>query len=153
MPAAPVDVLALEEVAARGWPAPDTRWLGRWLLRAAEGFTGRANSVLPLGDPGRPLDGRWPRSRPGTASAGCRRGWSIPTPAREALDAALAGRGWTAYNPTEVLTADVEITLAALPERRRPAAGGGRGDARRTTGSGRTTTAAAARCRRSDGRC
>src|SRR5215212_2818 len=56
VPAAPLDVLALEEVAVAGWPAPDTRWLGRWLLRAAEGFTGRANSVLPLGEPDRPLD-------------------------------------------------------------------------------------------------
>jgi ribosomal protein S18 acetylase RimI-like enzyme len=30
--------------------------LGDWLLREAAGFTGRANSVLPVGDPGRPLD-------------------------------------------------------------------------------------------------
>ena len=56
VPAAPRDVLALEEVAALGWPAPENRWLGRWLLRAAEGWTGRGNSVLPLGDPGLPLD-------------------------------------------------------------------------------------------------
>src|SRR6185437_16169690 len=56
VPAAPRDVLALEEVAALGWPAPETRRLGRWLLRAAEGWTGRGNSVLPLGDPGLPLD-------------------------------------------------------------------------------------------------
>src|ERR671912_505817 len=35
VPAAPADVLALEEVALAGWPAPDTRWLGRWLLRAS----------------------------------------------------------------------------------------------------------------------
>src|SRR6185437_12927275 len=56
VPAAPRDVLALEEIAALGWPAPETRRLGRWLLRAAEGWTGRGNSVLPLGDPGLPLD-------------------------------------------------------------------------------------------------
>jgi hypothetical protein len=46
---------ALERAAARHWQAPDTESLGEWLLRAADGFTGRANSALPLGDPGRPL--------------------------------------------------------------------------------------------------
>jgi len=45
----------LERAAARHWQAPDTEPLGEWLLRAAAGFTGRANSALPLGDPGRPL--------------------------------------------------------------------------------------------------
>ncbi len=45
----------LERAAARHWQAPDTEPLGEWQLRAAAGFTGRANSALPLGDPGRPL--------------------------------------------------------------------------------------------------
>ena len=45
----------LERAAARHWQAPDTQALGGWLLRAAAGFTGRANSALPLGDPGLPL--------------------------------------------------------------------------------------------------
>jgi ribosomal protein S18 acetylase RimI-like enzyme len=48
-------IAALEHAAARHWQAPDTEPLGEWLLRAAAGFTGRANSALPLGDPGRPL--------------------------------------------------------------------------------------------------
>jgi ribosomal protein S18 acetylase RimI-like enzyme len=117
VPAAPADVLALEEVALLGWPAPDTRWLGRWLLRAAGGFTGRANSVLPLGDPGRPLDEALAEVETWYGERGLPARVVIPTPAREALDAALAGRGWTDYNHVEVLTADVEITLAALPER------------------------------------
>lgn len=46
----------LQEIAARGWPAVETERLGEWTLRASGGFTRRANSVLPLGDPGRPLD-------------------------------------------------------------------------------------------------
>lgn len=117
VPAAPAAVLALEEVAALGWPAPDSRWLGRWLLRAAEGFTGRANSVLPLGDPGRPLDEALAEVSAWYAERGLPARVVVPTPAREALDAALGARGWVAYNPTQVLTADVEVTLARLPVR------------------------------------
>jgi hypothetical protein len=45
----------LERAAAQHWQAPETQRLGEWLLRAAQGFTGRANSALPLGDPGMPL--------------------------------------------------------------------------------------------------
>jgi hypothetical protein len=45
----------LERAAALHWQAPETEPLGEWRLRAAAGFTGRANSALPLGDPGLPL--------------------------------------------------------------------------------------------------
>ncbi len=45
----------IERAAAQHWQAPDTEPLGEWLLRAADGFTGRANSALPVGDPGVPL--------------------------------------------------------------------------------------------------
>lgn len=59
----------LERVAAAHWRGTEEEWLGDWLLRAAGGFTGRANSALPLGDPGLPLDDalavvtRWYRGR------------------------------------------------------------------------------------------
>ena len=43
-------------MAAAHWRGTEEEWLGEWLLRAADGFTGRANSALPLGDPGLPLD-------------------------------------------------------------------------------------------------
>ncbi len=49
-------IIDIERVAARHWRGTEEEWLGGWLLRAAEGFTGRANSALPLGDPGLPLD-------------------------------------------------------------------------------------------------
>jgi ribosomal protein S18 acetylase RimI-like enzyme len=38
------------------WPPLEREWLGAWALRFADGFTRRANSVLPLGDPGLPLE-------------------------------------------------------------------------------------------------
>jgi ribosomal protein S18 acetylase RimI-like enzyme len=45
----------LEVIAAKGWRAPEEERLGGWLLRAAQRFTGRANSALAAGDPGIPL--------------------------------------------------------------------------------------------------
>lgn len=41
----------LERIALPGWVAEHER-LGEWTLRAAGGFTGRANSCLAVGDPG-----------------------------------------------------------------------------------------------------
>jgi N-acetylglutamate synthase len=49
-------IIDLERAAAEHWRGTEELRLGEWLLRAAEGFTGRANSALPLGDPGLPLD-------------------------------------------------------------------------------------------------
>ncbi|MFF9911845.1 GNAT family N-acetyltransferase [Streptomyces sp. NPDC013457] len=63
VPAAPArrrgPAASFEELArtmARGWQPVESEPLGEWTLRAAGGFTRRANSVLPLGDPGLPLD-------------------------------------------------------------------------------------------------
>ncbi|MDQ0385535.1 ribosomal protein S18 acetylase RimI-like enzyme [Streptomyces sp. DSM 42143] len=53
-PAASYEELA--RVASRAWRPVESEWLGEWELRASGGFTRRANSVLPLGDPGLPLD-------------------------------------------------------------------------------------------------
>ncbi|MFD9435876.1 GNAT family N-acetyltransferase [Streptomyces sp. NPDC060002] len=53
-PAAGYEELA--QVASRAWRPLESERLGEWELRAAAGFTRRANSVLPLGAPGVPLD-------------------------------------------------------------------------------------------------
>ncbi|MFE7483080.1 GNAT family N-acetyltransferase [Streptomyces sp. NPDC057552] len=45
----------LAAVTARAWQPVESALLGEWRLRAAGGFTRRANSALPLGDPGVPL--------------------------------------------------------------------------------------------------
>ncbi len=47
----PQDIALIEEIASRAWPAKHTEQYGGWLLRATEGVTRRANSVLPLKKP------------------------------------------------------------------------------------------------------
>lgn len=47
-------IVELERECADAWPALVEQPLGEWRLRAAGGFTGRANSALTLGDPGVP---------------------------------------------------------------------------------------------------
>ncbi len=49
-----IDPAGLQRIMARGWQGLHAEWLGEWLLRAAGGFAGRANSALPLGPAGVP---------------------------------------------------------------------------------------------------
>lgn len=46
----------LMRISSRGWPPTDAEQLGEWQLRAAGGFTRRANSVAAVGDPGCSMD-------------------------------------------------------------------------------------------------
>jgi len=88
------EIAALERVAAKGWPAPDTAMLGDWLLRAAEGWTNRANSVLPLGDPGVPLPEALEHVHEWYAGRGMKPRFAVPLPGFDLLERELAGRGW-----------------------------------------------------------
>ncbi len=98
----------LERIAAGCWPAPQTGQLGDWLLRAADGWTGRANSALVVGDPGVPLPAAvdavvdWYRARD------LRPACQLPLPGAEDVDAALAELGWSASVPVLVLTAPID---------------------------------------------
>lgn len=50
------EILALETVSARAWPAARATARGGWRLYASAGFSGRINACWPLGDPGVDLD-------------------------------------------------------------------------------------------------
>ncbi len=50
-----VGVADLERLMVEGNPPLERERLGGWLLRAGGGYTGRANSVLPLAGPDRPV--------------------------------------------------------------------------------------------------
>jgi ribosomal protein S18 acetylase RimI-like enzyme len=103
----------LERAAALHWQAPQTQWLGEWLLRAADGFTGRANSALPLGGPGVPLPEAvdivedWYRRRqlrPMIALPGV----LLEAAPRDPLEDHLAERAWVLRpGPALVMTAEV----------------------------------------------
>jgi N-acetylglutamate synthase len=102
-----VDRAELRRTAARGWPATETARLGGWTLRAAGGFTRRANSVLPESDPGLPLD--LPLDVALERVRDWYAGFGLPalvqTDVEEPLDAELAARGWTAHAPALFQTA------------------------------------------------
>ncbi|MEV4438010.1 GNAT family N-acetyltransferase [Streptomyces sp. NPDC049577] len=116
-PAATVRELQL--IASRGWPARETESLGDWTLRAAGGFTTRANSVLPLGDSGLPLPEAVERITDWYGRRGLPATVQITTgdPARdEELDAELARRGWTGERYALMRTAPL-APIADLPHR------------------------------------
>ncbi|MBL3667156.1 GNAT family N-acetyltransferase [Streptomyces sp. M2CJ-2] len=94
-PAASYEELA--QVAARAWRPVESERLGDWELRAAAGFTRRANSVLPLGDPGIPLDEALTAVRRWYADRGLPAYLQTATGAagtQEQLCAELERRGW-----------------------------------------------------------
>ena len=114
-------MLALERMAAAHWRGTEEEWLGEWLLRAADGFTGRANSALPLGDPGAPLDEAldyvtgWYRARRLPATIAVPLPLALPDdPSARGLDAELTERGWaTRPGPALVMVADLPLAEQA----------------------------------------
>jgi ribosomal protein S18 acetylase RimI-like enzyme len=127
-PPSTADELALEAVAAAGWQAAETAQLGGWVLRATGGFTGRANSVLPLRAPGLALDDALQQASAWYRERGLPLKLLVPTEARRLLDAGLAERGWPADYDVHVMAgrldalgagvsrADAEVTIAAAPD-------------------------------------
>jgi GNAT superfamily N-acetyltransferase len=116
VPPGRADILALEAVAARGWPAPETARLGEWLLRAGEGWTRRANSALLLGDPDRPVPAALDAVREWYAARGLPAVIAVPLPAQVAADHTAARLGWTVDVETVVLTAPIPPGTEPEPE-------------------------------------
>ncbi|MEU3371025.1 GNAT family N-acetyltransferase [Streptomyces sp. NPDC006711] len=100
----------LAPVLARAWQPVESERLGEWTLRAAGGFTRRANSALPLGDPGLPLPDALARVTAWYAARGLPAYVQTATGAagtQEELGAELERAGWE----REV---SAEVRIAAL---------------------------------------
>lgn len=116
-----MDIGTLQRLSGQTWPGLEQGRLGEWELRAAEGFTARANSALPIGDPGVPnaeaIDrvGRW------YAARGLPARFQVPAtldgslgPADE-LDRWCDSNGWGAEPWTLVMARDARpLGLAAV---------------------------------------
>ena len=112
----------LARVAARAWQPVERARLGDWELRAAAGFTRRANSVLPLGDPGRPLDaalsvvGDWYAARDLPAYIQTATG---AEGTQELLCSELEGQGWMCEVSAEMWIGAL-APIGDLPDPTRP---------------------------------
>ncbi len=116
--AAAVDAEELTRITSRGWPGTESVPLGDWELRAAGGFTGRANSVAVTGDPGVPVDEALvlvesfyaARDLPPLAQVVAGSAW----------DRAFAEAGWVPYGGARpgaiVQVADLEPAYRADPD-------------------------------------
>lgn len=104
----------LQELMVAGMPAVETQWLGRWLLRASAGYTGRANSVLPLGssdliDPVASVTSWYAdRGLPPLVQLFGPSGFDPA--ADDPLGADLVARGWQVFQRTLVMTAPIRLS-------------------------------------------
>ncbi|MET8042963.1 GNAT family N-acetyltransferase [Micromonospora sp. NPDC005215] len=102
-------VVALERAADEAWPAPTRGQLGDWLLRSADGWSGRANSALPIGDPDRPLPAAVDAVERWYAEQGQPPIINTPLPLAAPVGAELDARGWAARPPVLVQTAPLPL--------------------------------------------
>jgi len=105
----------MQRIASAGWPAGETEPLGEWLLRAHGGITGRANSVMAVGDPGCELETALERVREWYAER--RLPALLQVPEGDPVDRGVAAAGWVQQHVTIVQTAPIPATLDLIPAR------------------------------------
>jgi GNAT superfamily N-acetyltransferase len=113
------DVRQIEEVALNAWPSLQTLVYDGWLLRFANGYTKRANSVVPLYPGARPLEEK---------ISYCERMYQqhnqpvifrLPSFVEgvHELDAALAAQGYQSLDETIVQLSDLGHASYTQPDR------------------------------------
>lgn len=108
----PVSPEDMQRICWSGWPAREHEMIGDWALRAHGGVTGRANSAMAVGDPGRPL----------AAAVEAVRGWYadrglpplLQLPLADPAGPALPALGWARLHVTVVQVAPVAPVAATL---------------------------------------
>lgn len=112
----------LERVMVGAWPPREQEHLGQWVLRAAAGFTSRANSALVVGHPDRPVPEALETVEQWYASRGLPAVLAVPVaPGLRLEDDDVAARamrsGWTTLGePVLVLTGATRQLLTHAPQ-------------------------------------
>ena len=116
-------IVRLEGLCADAWPALVEERLGAWRLRAADGYTGRANAALAIGSPEVPVDAALDVVRAFAGRNGVQP--RVQVPIGSPWDRAVAAQGWV-LDAGHAAGAVVSVQVADLSLL---AAVGGRGDA------------------------
>ena len=104
----------IEEAALNAWPATRQMMLGEWILRFADGYTKRANSVNPLGPSGGDLEASVAACERIYGERGMPPIFRLARPfAPAGLDALLERRGYRHADPTLVMHLDLADLAAS----------------------------------------
>lgn len=102
-------IRTIEEMSMNAWPSLQTVLYDGWVLRFAEGYTRRANSVNPLYPSGLDAGVKIGACEELYASKGLKTIFKItPAVMPENLDAMLASRGYAMLNRTSLMTLDLK---------------------------------------------
>lgn len=106
----------LEALSDSTWPADKIIEIGNWRLRISDGYTMRANSVLPqgavpFGDPGKDLNRAVDEITTIYKDHGLTPTFTVPLPIYEDLDRHLKDSGWKLKVGAEYLVNDIPSNL------------------------------------------
>ncbi|MEV6969144.1 GNAT family N-acetyltransferase [Hamadaea sp. NPDC051192] len=107
------EIAEVERAATRAWPPAELAWLGDWRLRAAGGYTGRANSALPVGDPGVPLTAAIEQVVAFYTERDLPPQVDVPLPLAATVQRELLKAGWHEECAVRVQTIDLDQLIAA----------------------------------------
>lgn len=108
-----MDALTLEEYTCLTWPTLETVELDGWLLRFANGVTGRANAVYPLYPSKRDVPQKIEHVEQHYRQRGLRPMFKLTEPLHKTLDAILEQRGYTFYNDSLVMATTIGESIPA----------------------------------------
>jgi len=107
-------IIELEKLSDATWPAAEIVEFGKWRLRISDGFTMRANSVLPtgagpIGEPPLPLIDAVEHVIKSYREKGLTPTFTLPLPIYQELDEYLESQGWQVKVGAQFLIKDIGL--------------------------------------------